>query len=303
MMMMLLLLVVFLDASTLLPLIVTIIFPRIKTIMSQDNATKTLKARPQPKALPHGALEQVLENVYMVTGTIEMTMMGCLKMSFSRNMVVVRQSKDNGSKHDLILVNTVRLDEEGLNALDQLGQVQHILRLAGHHGMDDPFYKERYPEATVWALAETSYFTGFDSRSPEVYFQADRTITSETKLPFLDKASLIVIPSKPPQDGILVLERSEGKVFVTGDSLQNMDVCDPYFNFLGRICMRMMGFIAPYQVGPAWSQVCQVQPQEMQALLEHKFDHVLPGHGRPVLGQAWKKYEPSIRSMKEPKEK
>ena len=95
----------------------------------------------------------------------------------------------------------------------------------------------------------------------------------------------------------MVLERPEGKILITGDSLQNFDAVDENFNFLGGVVMKMMGFIKPFNVGPAWKQVVQVEAKEMKRLLNLKFDHVLPGHGSPVIGQAWKKYEPSILSL------
>ena len=49
----------------------------------------------------------------------------------------------------------------------------------------------------------------------------------------VSRASLIVIEGKAPRDAILVLERPEGKVFISGDSLQNMEECDAYFSWLG----------------------------------------------------------------------
>lgn len=261
-----------------------------------NDGTKILKPRPHPKAYPHGELEEILENVYMVTGTIQMTMMlGMISMSFSRNMKVIRQKNESG-QDELILGNSLRLNEDGLRKLDALGEVKHIIRLGGFHGMDDPWYKQRYPEATVWVVADTTYFPDFKADSKEVYFEADQQMNADSKLP-VKKASLVIIDSKSPKDGILVIDRPEGKVLMTGDSLQNMEKCDSYFNYLGRVCMKMMGFIHPCQVGPAWSKVSEVQPEEMQKLLELKFDHVLPTHGSPVLGQAWKKYEPSIMGM------
>ena len=41
----------------------------------------------------------------------------------------------------LSVVNSLRMDDAGLAALDALGKVEHVIRLAGFHGMDDPFYK------------------------------------------------------------------------------------------------------------------------------------------------------------------
>ena len=66
-------------------------------------------------------------------------------------MTIIR----NGS--ELTLVNTVRLSEEGLNQLDRLGKVTHIVRIGAFHGRDDAFYRDHYPIAQLWTLKGMSY--------------------------------------------------------------------------------------------------------------------------------------------------
>ena len=65
-------------------------------------------------------------------GSVETGPMRC-----SRNMFVIRQGDE------LILVNSVRLTDDGLKELESLGNVKHVIRLAFGHGMDDPFYQAR----------------------------------------------------------------------------------------------------------------------------------------------------------------
>lgn len=116
---------------------------------------------------------------------------------------------------ELCLVNAIRLTEKGLEDLDKLGKVKHIIRLAGYHGLDDPFYKEKYG-AIVWAPANAPYFEGFDEKR-RPYFVADERLNKETKLPF-DNARVVVVESGKIREAFLVLERAEGKVMVAGDS-------------------------------------------------------------------------------------
>src|SRR5690242_10374266 len=99
--------------------------------------------RPLPAALPHGELRAILPDLYFVTGTLALP--GFVPMRFSRNMTVVREGER------LIVINSVRLDDAGLAELDKLGKVTDVVRLAGNHGMDDPFYKQRYG-AKVWVV-------------------------------------------------------------------------------------------------------------------------------------------------------
>src|SRR5215212_2095891 len=105
-----------------------------------------------PPALPHGELREIFPDVFFVTGSIAMP--GPVPVRFSRNMVVVRQ----GAR--LVLVNSMRLTDGGLRALDALGRVTDVLRLAGFHGADDAFYKGHYG-AKVSVIAGQRYQRGF----------------------------------------------------------------------------------------------------------------------------------------------
>lgn len=127
-----------------------------------------------PPASPHGELTEVLPDVFFVTGGVRMAPL----LSFSRNMVVVRQGER------LVLVNSMRLHDTGLAALDELGTVTDVIRLAGFHGMDDPFYKERYG-AKTWVVDGMTYHRGFDATKPGAtpYFEADATMGPDTAGP------------------------------------------------------------------------------------------------------------------------
>jgi hypothetical protein len=242
-------------------------------------------ARPFPAALPHGELREVLPGIHFVTGTIAMP--GLLPVRFSRNMTIVRE----GDR--MILVNTVRLDEKGLAALDALGRVTDVVRLAANHGMDDPFYKDRYG-AKVWAVKGQRYTAGFDTSSPKTYFAPDAEMDATTTLPF-EGARLHVIASNPPE-GLLVLER-HGGVAIVGDALQHWAAADPYFNFMGRHMLRMMGFIRPHNVGPGWLRQGKPPKEHLRAILDLGFTKLLPSHGEPVLGDALQAFRPAIERV------
>ena len=65
-----------------------------------------------PPALPHGKLEQLFDDLFFVTGTMKMK---SPPLTFSRNMTILREG------NSLTLINSVRLDEDGLAQLDALG--------------------------------------------------------------------------------------------------------------------------------------------------------------------------------------
>ncbi len=240
--------------------------------------------RPFQPALPHGELREVLPDTFLVTGTVKLP--GSMPLRFSRNMTVVREGER------LVLVNSVRLDEAGLAALDRLGKVTDVVRLAGFHGMDDPFYKDRYG-AKVWALRGQRYTAGF-APTGEPYFTADVEMDAATPLP-LGGARLYVIDSTPPE-GILLLDRSGG-IAIAGDCLQHWHQSDAYFSWLARIVMPMMGFIRPHNVGPAWLKQAKPSRAQLRGILDLPFANVLPSHGAPVLGGARDRYRPAIERV------
>ena len=105
--------------------------------------------------MPHGEIETVFDDVFFVTGTSRPNF-GGEQWQFSRNMTILRE---NGA---LTLVNTVRLDEAGLETLDGLGRVVNVVKIGGFHGIDDPFYVDRYG-AKLWALPGMQHEGGLSS--------------------------------------------------------------------------------------------------------------------------------------------
>lgn len=243
------------------------------------------KPRPFPPALPHGELREIFPGVHLVTGTVAMP--GPLPVRFSRNMTVVRQGER------LVLINSVRLDERGLAALDALGKVTDVLRLAANHGMDDPFYKDRYA-AKVWAVRGQRYTAGFNTSAAQTYFTPDLEMDATTPLP-LAGARLYVIDSQPPE-GLLLLDR-DGGIAIPGDCLQHWHEADSYFSWLGKHMMRAMGFIRPHNIGPGWLKQGKPPREQLRAILKLGFTHVLPAHGAPVLGEALSHYRPAIERV------
>jgi hypothetical protein len=193
----------------------------------------------------------------------------------------------------LVLVNTVRLDDQGLAALDKLGRVTDVIRLAANHGSDDPFYADRY-KAKTWVVKGQRYTAGFDTKAADTYFTPAEEMDASTKLP-IEGARLYVFTSDPPE-GLLLLER-HGGVCIAGDCLQHWHATDEYFSFLGRAMMKLMGFIRPHNIGPGWLKQCKPPKNELAGILGLGFANVLPSHGDVVLGDAIAKYRPVIERL------
>ncbi len=234
-----------------------------------------------PGALPHGEIRELFPDIFFVTGTMKIS---GRPLSFSRNMTVIRE---NGS---LTLINSVRLDEYGLKNLEKLGRIDNVIRLAGFHGIDDPFYKDRYG-AKVLAVKDQPYVPGFDVDA-EPFFHADELIDGASELP-ITGSRLYVFQSVKPSEAIVVLLR-DGGILITGDSLQNWRAPDRYFSLMARLMMPFMGFIKPHNIGPAWKKVAKPSAADFEGLIALRFEHVLPAHGDEVIGNAKELYRPVI---------
>ena len=236
-------------------------------------------------ASPHGRLEELFDGIWFVRGGIKMPMR--MPMRIGRSMTVVRG--DDG----LTILNSMRLSEEGLKELESLGDVKHVVRIAGFHGRDDGFYRDRYG-AKVYAVEGQSYVRGLDPKkpNPESFMEPDGWLNEESTLPIAD-AKLKVFSTSTPPEAVCLIER-HGGILVAGDSLQHTPTADEYFSFLAKIMMKRMGFMKPHNVGPGWLQFAHPTVADVRSVLDLEFEHVLPAHGAAVIGGAREKYRPAI---------
>lgn len=251
--------------------------------MSTAAASSHRSSSPHPPASPHGALREVFDGVWFVRGGIKMPMW--MPMRIGRSMTVVRG--DDG----LVLFNSMRLSDRGLAELDALGEVKHVIRVGGFHGRDDAFYRDRYG-ATVYAVQGQRYNRGMKPDAEAPFMEPDVWLSGDSALPIRD-AELIVLSSSNPPEALCRLDR-EGGILITADSLQNIPAPDEFFNFPARVMMKRFGFFKPHNVGPGWLQFAKPSAREVRSILQVDFQHLLPGHGTPVIGEAKEKYRPAI---------
>ncbi len=222
-------------------------------------------------ALPHGAIEEVFPDVFFVSGAMETVLQG-MDWKFSRNMTVVRDGEH------LIVVNSVRLGEEGLAELDKLGRVTDVVRLGALHGRDDPFYVDHYG-AEYWMMPGMEHETGL---------KATGSLASEGPLPISD-ASVFEFSTTQIPEGILRLDRAGG-ILIACDALQNWLSPDEYFSDSSRDMMKEMGFFTPANLGPVWVQAAAPSADDFARLKALSFKHALCGHGAPLRDTAHEDY-------------
>lgn len=217
-------------------------------------------------AWPHGSLERALPDIYFVVGTNKTHHAG-VDIQTSRTMVVLRQ--DDG----VTLVNTVRLDDDGLRALDALGKVTTIVRLGAFHGRDDAFYRDRY-RAALWALPGATSTDGRD---------ADHALAPGAS-PLADADVFVFASAKFPEAALLL--RREGGVLVTCDAIQNWTAVDPYFSAETGAQFLAGGLIRSPNIPATWLGACEPAAADFDRLLALDFRHLVTAHGPPLLDVA-----------------
>lgn len=248
------------------------------------NAPQSTTAGRHFPASPHGPLEQVFDRIWFVRGGVRMPMLMPIKIG--RSMTVL--ADDAGS---LTLVNSMRLSDRGLSELEGLGKIEHVVRLGGFHGRDDGFYRDRYG-ARVHAVRGQQYLRGLGKKKAEPYMEPDEWLSEDSGLPIAG-ARLKVFASSNPLEAVCLLER-DGGILITGDSLQHTPMPDEFYNFPAKIMMKRFGFLKPYNVGPGWLQFAHPSAADVRSIIDLDFDHVLPGHGTAVIGDAKAKYRPAL---------
>lgn len=229
-------------------------------------------------ALAHGLIEEIFPDVFFVSGAMETVLQG-MDWKFSRNMTVVRDGER------LIIINSVRLSEQGLAELDRLGRVTDVVCIGALHGRDDPFYVNRYA-AAYWAMPGMTHESGLT---------ATHTLSTDGPLPISD-ASLFEFSTTQMPEGILRLDR-DGGILIACDALQNWLRPDEYFSDTSKELMQDMGFFTPANLGPVWLQAATPAGDDFAKLKTLSFKHVLCGHGEPLRDSAHENYSATFNRL------
>ena len=236
--------------------------------------------RGYPLATPHGEIKEIFEDVFLVTGSVVMAP----GIQISRNMIILREGKS------LTLVSSVRLNDQGLQALDALGKVEHVIKLGAYHlgvhnGLDDPFYVQRY-KARLWAMPDMKH---------KQEIQTTDVLAPQAKLPLKDLVMFKFDSSKMPE-GLLLIKRAGG-ILIACDCLQNWVVEDEFFSEKAAVNMQKAGFIRAANIGPQWYKVCEPEAVDFSRILRMQFSHLVPSHGTPIIDTAKQQFSETFKEM------
>ena len=228
-----------------------------------------------PPAFAHGSIQEVLPDIFFVTGASLYEHEG-KAIQKSNNMVIVRDGQE------LTLINTLRLNEESLKAIDKLGKVTHVARLGAFHDRNDVFYLDRY-KAKLWAVR------GMIHKNNR---QADFLIGETDKTPFPD-ASFFRFETTTQPEAILHIAR-QGGILITCDSIKNWTKIDEYFSENTGKEFLEQGLIKAVSIDHVWLGVMKPKNSDFAKLKMLKFSHFLSAHGQPMINTAQEQLTPAL---------
>src|SRR5262245_38480966 len=155
-----------------------------------------------PAALYHLPVRECFPCVWFASSAISMPIPLKLKITFSRNMVVVR------SPEGWVLLNPVRLSESAEAELLAQAPFKHAVRLGTYHGRDDGYYVDKFG-VEFWGVPGVQTY-------PEPKFS--REITEEGPFPIPGAKVVIFMKARRAE---CVVNLPQHRLLVTCDSVQH----------------------------------------------------------------------------------
>ncbi len=234
--------------------------------------------QPFSPAWPHGNIQKIFDDVFLVTGA-NITHHEGIELQHSRNMIIIRDGDT------LNLINTVRLSDEGLKQLDALGRVTNIIRIGAFHGRDDAFYKQKY-HAKLWTLKGLE-----DQHQTPI----DKILEADSPLPMAD-ASLFSFSTSCFPEAVIHLHRNDG-IIITCDSIKNWTKGDEFFSESSAHMYEIQDFFGKATISKIWLDACQVQASDFNQLMTYSFKHLLSAHGEALLNTAHQDVQSTIQNV------
>lgn len=210
-------------------------------------------------AYPHDEIKTLYPDIYLLHGSIRMGP----GMRMNRNMIILKNERE------LTLINPVRMNDAGLEELDKLGNVKHIIRLGDFHGLDDVFYLDRY-QCEFWAQQGQSTY-----KTPT----PTRLISSDAESPYPNSRFFTFESATYPEAALLI---NDHRLIIMADSIQ-YHADWSYFSWFTKLVFKAMGFKVGMNIGLPWLK--RVTPKgktmkhDFEELLNLEFDTLIAAHG------------------------
>ncbi len=227
------------------------------------------------KVTPHSPIQEMFPDVFFVQGSYRIS----IGIRFSRNMLVLRQGDE------LTIINAVRLSDQEEQKLNALGTVRHVMRIGTFHGMDDPYYVDKY-QATFWCQPGKGQYS-----VPPI----DCELRADATLP-VDGLSCIPYTATKEPECVLHLNK-HGGLLISCDSVQDWSDYSQC-SWLSKRILPRMGFEKRVLIGPIWKKLFSLDDallkQNFESILTLDFRHLVSAHGGFRLNDAKENVEAAI---------
>jgi hypothetical protein len=153
------------------------------------------------KVLPRGRVRTVDERIVTVEGGIPMPL-----GNFPRRMTVVGLSDDRSA-----VFSAISLDEAGMREIEAVGKPTFLIVPNGHHRLDAPAWKKRYPALKVLCPRGAK-----DKVSDAVPVDSTRDILDDSDVDF------ITVGGTGEAEAALVVRRNGATTLIVNDIIANV---------------------------------------------------------------------------------
>jgi hypothetical protein len=226
----------------------------------------------------HGELTKVLDNVYIVRGSINL-MFGIM---IDRTMTIVKRGDD------LTVINSIRVNEEVEAEIKKLGTIKHLVRMCTGHGADDTYFNNTF-EPTYWSL---------EGIAPVINGKThDKALTEDGERPIPDMKLVILknAPLKKMHECVIWIPDNDGTL-ITCDFIQN-NIAPGHANFVGKHMSYLMGFRGECKCTPVWRSTMGMDHwDDIERILAWDFENLVAAHGSAKIGGAKAATEKNLKA-------
>lgn len=215
------------------------------------------------KVVEHGTLERLADNLYSVTGTLDMPLGETV-----RRMTIAKLADGR-----LVVFSAIALDEQEMAKVDALGSVAFLVVPSGIHRLDIKGWTQRYPDARVIAPAGAR-------EKVEELVEVDATTVALTDR----RVKLLTIPGTGEQEMAMLVTTGTKKTLVLADLIFNL----PAQHGFARFAFTLLGFGPGHPTQPALVRMRLVKDKDaMREQLrawanDAGLERILVSHGDPI---------------------
>jgi hypothetical protein len=214
------------------------------------------------KVLPHGDIEKLADNLYIVEGTLPMPL-----GETSRHMTIAKLTRGR-----LAIFSAIALDEPRMAKLEALGTPAFLIVPSGIHRIDAKPWKDRYPQLQVIApenaCQRISYVVDVDTTD----LQLDD--------PYV---KLSYVPGTAQRELAMTVQTETGRTLVLNDLIFNMPAPKGWRN----LPFKLLGFGFGHPSMPKLVKRKLVANDnevrdQLNKWAREGFERIIVAHGKPI---------------------